>query len=70
MLVFTGTGIDTDLCVRGNPLKIKFDAGCETVKAEVLNNGWEHHWTLMYGDHTESLRDLARNLEIEFTQIK
>ena len=26
MLIATGTGLDTDLFVRGNPLKIKFDA--------------------------------------------
>ena len=70
MLVFTGTGIDTDLCVRGNPLKIKFDAGCDKVKDEILNGGWEHHWAMMYGDHTEALRDFCRNMEIELTVVK
>ncbi len=43
MLVCTGDGLATDLFVRGNPLKIKFDAGCDAVRREVIENGWEHH---------------------------
>ncbi len=65
MLVCTGTGLDTDLFVRGNPLKIKFDAPCEAIMQEVIENGWEHHYALMYGDHAQALSDLCRNMGIE-----
>jgi len=70
MLVCTGTGLDTDLFVRGNPLKIKFDAGCEAVMNEVIENGWEHHYALMYGDHVQELKDLCRNMNIELHLVK
>ena len=70
MLVCTGTGLDTDLFVRGNPLKVKFDAGCEAIMREVVENGWEHHYALMYGDHAQELADLCRNMGIELHLMK
>ena len=70
MLIAVGTGLDTDLFVRGNPLKIKFDAGCEALQKEVIYNGWEHHYALMYGDQAEVLADLCRNMDIEATILK
>lgn len=70
MLIAVGTGLDTDLFVRGNPLKIKFDAGCEALQKEVIYNGWEHHYALMYGDQAEALADLCRNMDIEATILK
>ncbi len=70
MLVATGTAVDTDLFVRGNPVKIRFDAGCDALRDEVINNGWEHHYALMYGDCAAELRDFCRNLDIEFHLVK
>ena len=70
MLVCTGEGLDTDLFVRGNPLKVKFDAGCDAVRKEVIENGWEHHYALMYGDHSDELADLCRNMGIELHLVK
>ena len=70
MLVCTGDGLDTDLFVRGNPLKIRFDAGCDAVRREVIENGWEHHYALMYGDQAQALSDLCRNLGIEFHLVR
>ena len=69
MLVAPGEGLDTDLFVRGNPLKIRFDAGCDKLREEVIGNGWEHHYALMYGDVVPQLRDLCRNLGIELTVV-
>ena len=65
MFVATGEGLDTELFVRGNPLRVKFDAGCDAVCRTILEEGWEHHWTLIYGDHAEAFKDLCRNLDIE-----
>lgn len=70
MLVATGEGLDTDMFVRGTPLKIKFDAGCDALREEVITNGWEHHYALMYGDHVDELKDLCRNLDIELHLVK
>jgi L-fucose isomerase-like protein len=65
MLIATGDGLDTDLFVRGNPLKIKFDAGCDALRKEIIYNGWEHHYALMYGDQADALADFCRNMNIE-----
>jgi L-fucose isomerase-like protein len=65
MLIATGEGLDTDLFVRGNPLKIKFDAGCDKLREVVINQGWEHHYALSYGDLVPELLDLCRCLDIE-----
>lgn len=70
MLACTGEGLDTDLFVRGTPLKVKFDAGCEAVRREVMENGWEHHYVLMYGDRSEELTALCRNLGIELHLLR
>ncbi len=70
MLVATGEGLDTDMFVRGTPLKIKFDAGCDALRKEVITNGWEHHYALMYGDQADALADLCRNMGIEMTLVK
>lgn len=65
MLIATGEGLDTDLFVRGNPLKIKFDAGCDKLREVVINQGWEHHYALAYGDLVPELLDLCRILNVE-----
>jgi len=70
LLIATGEGVDTELFVRGNPLKVKFDAGCDALRKELLNNGWEHHFSMGYGDMTEELLALARALNIEVTLIQ
>ena len=70
MLVCTADGLDTDLFVRGNPLKIRFDAGCDTVRKELIENGWEHHFVLIYGDHADELSAFCRNMDIEFHLVK
>lgn len=70
MLVCTADGLETDLFVRGNPLKIRFDAGCDTVRKELIENGWEHHFVLIYGDHADELSAFCRNMDIEFHLVK
>lgn len=70
MLIATGEGLDTDLFVRGNPLKVRFDAGCNALRKELLDNGWEHHFAMAYGDHVAELLALARAWEIDATVIR
>lgn len=70
MLIATGEGLDTDLFVRGNPLKIRFDAGCDKLRETVIGNGWEHHYALCHGDLTDELLDLCRTLDIEPTVVR
>ena len=70
MLIAPGEGIDTDLFVRGNPLKVKFDAGCERIRDTVINQGFEHHFSMAYGDITAELLDYCRIMDIEAILLK
>lgn len=70
MLIATGEAVDTDLFVRGNPLKIKFDAGCDKLRETVINQGWEHHYALCYGDLVPELLDLCRCMDIEAVVVQ
>lgn len=65
MFIATGTGLDTDLFVRGNPLKVKFDAGCEKIRDVVFNHGFEHHFSMAYGDISKELLEYCRIMDIE-----
>ena len=42
----------------------------EPVRREVMGNGWEHHYALMYGDRTEALTAFYRNLNIKMHLVK
>ncbi len=70
MLIMTGTGLDTDMFVRGNPLKVKFDAGNKRVHDVVFYEGFEHHFSLAYGDLTEELTAFCRAMDIEPIIVK
>lgn len=70
MLIATGEALDTDLFVRGNPLKIRFSASCDTLRDVVISQGWEHHYALAYGDLVPELEALCRMLDIETTIVR
>lgn len=70
MLIAPGTAIDTDLHVRGNPLKIKFDAGCEKLRNVVINQGFEHHYAMGYGDMSDELLNVCKLMNIEPLVVK
>ena len=70
LLIVPGEGVDTDLFVRGNPLRVKFDAGCAALRDELLHHGWEHHFSMAYGDLTEELLALGRAWDIETTVVR
>ena len=65
-----GTAIDTDMFVRGNPLKVVFDAGNKRVHDETFYGGFEHHYSLCYGDVTEELLAFCRAMDIEPVLVK
>ncbi len=70
MFIATGTGLDTDMFVRGNPLKVKFDAGNKKIHDVAIYEGFEHHFSLAYGDLTEELLDFCRIMDIEPVVVK
>ena len=35
-----------------------------------MENGWEHHYALMYGDRVDELTAFCRNMNIEMHLVK
>ncbi len=61
----SGTALDTDQILRGNPLKVKFDRNVSEMLETVIDNGVEHHYVVVHGDIMEKLRLFARWMNIE-----
>ncbi len=48
---------------------IRFDKAVTDVCATIMEEGLEHHFSLAYGDHLESLRQVANRLNLPVLQI-
>lgn len=48
---------------------IRFDKGVAEVCATIMDEGLEHHFSLAYGDHLDSLRQVANRLHLPVLQI-
>ncbi len=48
---------------------IRFDKGAAEVCATIMDEGLEHHFSLAYGDHLDSLRQVANRLNLPLMQI-
>ncbi|MCC6353469.1 MAG: hypothetical protein IT577_06260 [Verrucomicrobiae bacterium] len=64
MLIATGTAIDTEPFVRGNPLEVRFDCPVDTLVSTIMDNGFKHHYSLIHADIAEDLIDLCKWLDI------
>ncbi len=67
MLATTGTALETEMQIRGTLSRVKFDRDGMTFLNEILDNGWEHHLVMAYGEIVPELEMLARNLRIPIT---
>ncbi len=67
MLATTATAIETEMEVRGTLSRVKFDNDGMEFLHEILNNGWEHHLVMAYGEIVPELEMLARAMKIPMT---
>jgi len=65
LFVASGTALDTDQILRGNPLKVKFDRQVSEMVDTVIGNGIEHHYVVVHGDITDKLKQFAEWMDIE-----
>ncbi|OGV48432.1 MAG: hypothetical protein A2X49_15880 [Lentisphaerae bacterium GWF2_52_8] len=65
MLVATGTALDTDKFMRGNPLRVKFDAPMKRLIDTIMTKGFEHHYSLVHADISNELRSFCEHMDIE-----
>lgn len=48
---------------------IQFDKSVDQVSAAIMNEGLEHHYSLAYGNHLDSLQQVANRLHIPVLQL-
>ncbi|MBM3852294.1 MAG: hypothetical protein FJ399_03970 [Verrucomicrobia bacterium] len=65
MLITTGTGLETPLLLRGNPLRVKFDVPLAGLARKLVYEGFEHHFALVHGEIVEELEHVCRLLDLE-----
>ncbi len=59
MLIATGTALDTDKFIRGNPLRIKFDDDMKNLIDTIIKEGFEHHYSVIHADMKNELLALC-----------
>jgi len=65
MLIASGTAVDTEPFIRGNPLRIRFDVPVGKLIDTVMMNGFEHHYTVIHADIKDELLQFCAWMEIE-----
>lgn len=67
LLATSAECVPTEPAIRGTIAEARFDGSGSGFLAEMLENGWEHHLVMAYGDLREDLALLARVLGIPLT---
>jgi len=55
--------------VTGTSGTVRCDSGAQQVMDTIMNEGLEHHISLTYGDHVDTLMTLARMLSLPVLQL-
>jgi L-fucose isomerase-like protein len=69
LVIAGGEMLERPMAFTGTSGVIAFDASVETVLDTIIGSGLEHHTTLAYGDHRDTLRDVAGALDIPVLEI-
>ncbi len=69
LVIAGGEVLDRPMAFTGTSGVVAFDAGAARVLDTVIGTGLEHHSTLAYGDHRETLCGVARGLGIPVLEI-
>ena len=69
MLIASGTALDTDKFIRGNPLKIKFDGDVKKLIDIIVKKGFEHHYSVVHADIKNELVAFCEFMNIEVIVI-
>ena len=59
MVDITGQNIKSDVSIRGNSCKMKFDNPVESIRKGILDNGIEHHYSLVLEDISAVMQEIA-----------
>lgn len=66
MLNISAAGREVDEILRGNTCKVKFHSSIDIIKKTILNNGFEHHYSVILSDISAELAEIAfwKNIKI------
>jgi len=70
MLIATGTAIETEQIIHGNPLNVAFDCPMEKLVGTIMNEGFKHHYSAIHADVEKELLELCRWLNITPVVVK
>ncbi len=70
MLIASGTALDTDKFIRGNPLRIKFDGNMKMLIETIMKRGFEHHYSVIHADIKAELLAFCELMSIESIVIE
>ena len=70
MLIVPGEAVDTEAFLRGNPLRVRFDAPAQKVIDTVMDRGFEHHYSVIHADVVQPLKIFCKWLGIEVVAVE
>lgn len=59
ILNIAGKGMESDYSLRGNYCQVQFDNSLESIRKGILDNGFEHHYSLVMKDITSVIDEIA-----------
>lgn len=69
MHMISGEGLKTEQMIKGNPLNVRFNRPARDLAEELVENGFEHHYSICHGDITKEVRLFAKFLDIELIEL-
>ena len=70
MFITTGEALPTKMILRGNPSIVKIDVFVERLLGAIVENGVEHHYAIVYGDHKDDLVEVCGLLNIKIITVE
>jgi len=70
MFITTGEALPTKMILRGNPSIVKMDVSVERLLEVIVENGVEHHFAIVYGDHKDDLIGVSELLNIKTITVE
>ncbi len=70
MLIASGTALDTEPFIRGNPLTVRFDCSVERLVDTIMREGFKHHYAIIHADVAQELVEICRWLDIAPVDVK
>jgi L-fucose isomerase-like protein len=68
MFVATGEAVDTPMLLQGNPSLVKMDAPVKRILDTILEEGFEHHHSTIYGDISRELQWFCELMSMEMVK--